>query len=183
MRETQTSLRNLASGAKQTTKSQAIKRAEVESAVVLSGIKSVYVGSSDKKQFNAEDIKMAVKDIFDMSERCLINFVILGDLAKAIRENVDNLITDHLEIGMPSRALTPEVKSLFKTWNFMETSYGYIYYFSPPIKWEIKIPVEIHVIKRKYRFLDNPDHGFFGVDNFYIPNPFDNYWKARHLVQ
>jgi len=134
------------------------------------------------KPETTEDIMAAVREINDLSERTMINFIMLGALARSIRDNV-NTLDGKLEFGFSANALTPEVKSLFKTWGFTETPYGYIYYYTPPIKWDIKIPVEVHIIKRHYKFFEHLDRGFFGVDNFYIANPFESYWKARHLIK
>ena len=154
---------------------------EIRSSVALEGVKPLpYKGKS--APFTAWDVTLAVNDIYDMCEKCQLNFIALDDLAKAIRDKNDQLMTDHLEVAMHARNLTPEIKSLFKTWNFEETKYGYKYYFSPPTKWDIKIPVEIHVIRKNYKFLSNPDQGWFGVNDFYLPNPFETYWKARRFV-
>ncbi len=162
---------------------QAKRLQESQSNVALEGLKPKSANGASAP-WTAEDVAMAVLDIYDMCERVQFNFILLGELAKAVWEKTDRgFNADKLELAMFARQLTPEIKSLFKTWNFEQTDYGYKYYFTPPTKWDIKIPVEIHVIKRDYKFLKNPDVGFFSVDEFRIPNPFENYWKARFLVQ
>ncbi len=162
---------------------EAKQKQELSSKLALEGLKTkAYDGVS--APWTAEDVQKAILDIYDMGEKVQFRFLLLGDLSRAVKDKADvGFNASKLELGMFAKQLTPEVKSLFKTWGFEPTEYGYVYYFTPPTKWEVKIPVEIHVINRHYKFLENPDVGFFSVDEFLLPNPFENYWKARHLVQ
>lgn len=130
-----------------------------------------------------EDKLMAIQDIYDMQEKTSIPFIVLGELAKTIRNKLNSYDGEKIEIGFPASNLVPEIRSLFKQWNFQETKYGYKYYFTPPIKWDVKIPVEIHCWSKKYPFFSNPDVGFFGVDEYKLPNPFEAYWKVRGIIQ
>lgn len=132
--------------------------------------------------WGVEDMASAIRDIADMSEKTMIRFIILGDLARAIRDHDGNYVGEKVQIGFPASHLTPEIKSLFKTWKFEETKYGYKYFYTPPIKWDIAIPVEIYIFKKHYKFFENPDLGWYRVDDFLIPNPFEKYWKARYLI-
>lgn len=130
------------------------------------------------------DIGMAIRDIYDMSERTMIKFIMLGEFAKAIRERKENVVLPFIEIGMFEKNNTAEIKSLFlNTWKFTKTEYGYTYFFTPPIKWDRHIPVKIRVLKKVYKCLQHPDFGFYGVDEFLIPNPFDEYWKIRGILK
>lgn len=130
-----------------------------------------------------DDKSMAIQDVYDMQEKTQINFIILGDLARTIRDRQSYFDGDKIEVGFHVNNLVPEIKSLFATWGFEETKYGYKYYFTPPIKWDIKIPVEIHIFHKKYPFFENPDIGWFGVDDYRLPNPFEAYWKMRGLIR
>jgi len=129
------------------------------------------------------DKLLAVNDIFDMQEACMMNFIILGDLAKAIKDKNENFDGDKIEFGFRASQLTPEIESLFRTWKFEKTPKGYRYYYTPPLKWDVKVPVEITVFTRKYSFFENPDFGFYGTGDFKIPNPFDAYWKVRGVIR
>jgi hypothetical protein len=162
--------------------SVAKQQADAASRAALSGLKPASVAGTPSAPWNTEDISMAVRDIYDMSERTLINFIALGALARAIRDHKDSFMADHLEFGFFERNHTVEIKTLFKEWGFTKTKYGYTYFFTPPIKWEIKIPVEVHIFQKEYPFLANPDVGWFGVDDFNIPNPFEEYWKVRARI-
>lgn len=155
----------------------------MHSQIALQGITIKQETNSEGVNWGPEDLAMAARDIIDMGEKCMINFIALGDLAKAAHDHASSLMASKIQVAIMQRQLTPEIKSLFKTWGFEKTKFGYVYYFSPPIKWHIKIPIEVRVIKNHYQFLDNPDMGWFGVDDFKIPNPFDTYWKSRHLIK
>lgn len=135
-----------------------------------------------KGKFDPVDVEKALNDVYDVEERALIQFILLGDAAKACRENKQAFV-DCIELAMPASALTKEVKGYFKTWNFEERPYGYEYFFSPPVKWEVKIPVRIYVYKEKFKLFDNPNRVWGTTEGFNIPNPFDSYWKARHFIR
>ncbi len=159
--------------------------ADIQARVALQGIGRPF--ESDTKPgtgiASVVDKAMAIQDIYDRQEACNMFFIILGDLAKTMREQRNTYDGDKIEFGFNHRALTPEIKSLFHTWGFQPTSYGYLYYFTPPTKWDVKIPVEIHVFQKDYSFFSNPDIGFFSVDEYKLPNPFTEYWKVRGLIK
>jgi hypothetical protein len=127
------------------------------------------------------DIGVAMRDLYDLFEKIMHKGVLLGEVAHQIKMGGKGAIDDHVEVtglewGMPKKNLTAEVKSLFKTWGFKETPTGYEYTVS-------NVPVKIKVYERKYKFFEHPDQVFYGVDDFQIPNPFANYWKARYLIK
>ena len=166
------------------TKEDARAMSDMRSSVALQGLEPAKSSKPTKSNTpTVEDMNMAIQDISDMAQKTMIQFVALGDFAKAVRDHTDILNADHIEIGFPKSQLTVEIKSLFKTWGFEEAPYGYKYYFTPPIKWDTHVPVEIHVFQRKYKFFTNLDLGWYMVDDFYLPNPFDTYWKARYLIK
>jgi hypothetical protein len=168
----------------QSVKAQAQKMQEARAKSELIGLTPPPVkGKVKSAPFTAWDMMLAINDVSDMCERCMFSFYMLGDLAKAVHDKKDSLLTDKIEVGIPEREMTVERKSLFKTWGFEETDFGFRYYFSPPTKWDIKIPVEIHIIKNKYKYFDNPDRGFFGTNDFLIPNKFEEYWKVRGVIR
>lgn len=43
--------------------------------------------------------------------------------------------------------------------------------------------IHLKIITRNYKFFKNPDICFWGVTEFLMPNPFDDYWKVRHLIK
>lgn len=134
--------------------------------------------------FNEVDIQKAVMDIADIAERTQIPFIMLKDLARSIRNQSDKIEADHLEFGCHRRYIIPEIDRLFvQTWKFNREPDGYSYTFSPPTKWDVKIPIKIKVWKRDYSFFKNPERSWFRVDDLLIANPFEKYWKARWIIQ
>ncbi len=128
------------------------------------------------------DVNAALRDLYDVTEGAMLPYILLGDVARQLYDGVDgfsgnDLKVDKLEWGMFEKNLTPEIKSLFITWNF-ETweDKGFKYEFQG-------VPVFVHVITRKYPWFDLPDVRFYGPDMFKIPNPFEKYWKARFLIK
>lgn len=133
--------------------------------------------------FDPVDIEKALHDVYDIEERATIEFILLSEPAKACKEN-RQVYTDMIELALPQTNLTPEVKSLFEsTWKFTKTDYGYIYHFSPELKWDIKIPIRIYVYSTKFRLFENPNRVWGTTEGFKIPNPFNEYWKLRHIIR
>lgn len=123
-------------------------------------------------------VNSAMRDLYDLGERIQFFPILLGETARQIRDNPDhtfNLKVDKIEWGIFEKNMTAEIKSLFKTYNFKENEKGYEYEFEG-------VPVQIYVIKKHWRFLDNLDMRFYKTDEFRLPNPFKAYWPARYLV-
>lgn len=158
--------------------------AAMRSRIALQGVKPVNTSDTPGKGIASPGDKlMAIQDVYDLQEKTSIAFIVLGDLARAIRDKQPEYDGEAIQVGFKANHLVPEVKSLFKQWGFVETKYGYKYYFTPPTKWDIKVPVEIYCWTKHYPFFDNPDIGFFGVDEFRLPNPFEAYWKVRGIIR
>ncbi len=115
----------------------------------------------------------------DIMGRCQIPFVLLGETAREVYHNLDaDLNNPKIEAGVKQKDLT---ESGFKTLKM----------FLPPkteitdksIKFTQKdTEVEIKIIKKKWKFLENPDTIFYRLAEFRIPNPFTKYWKVRGLL-
>lgn len=108
-------------------------------------------------------------------ESAMCRFVLLGETLRSIREN-DQLEGKKLELGMFSNTLTPEVVSLFKQWGLkigdkaITTKIG-------------NVPVEIKIIKRKYKFMEYLDFVWYKIGQFETPNPWRNAYKAKGLIK
>ncbi len=150
----------------------ALDRERIEKVAKLPGVPFVY-----------EDVEKCLNDVYTMQESCLVDFIFLGDMAKSLKENRRPTIVPEIDLVMSRNQLTKEVKSLFETWKFTQEPYGYSYEYSVPIKWHIKIPVKIYVYNQKFKLFDNPDVVWSGWDKACVPNPFPNYWKARHFIK
>lgn len=144
-------------------------------------VKKYYVDNKEKPLFKAEYVDRALHDIFDIEERALLNFVLLGDAAKACVENKAIELSE-IEMVLPYRSVTPEVESNFKTWNFTPEEWGYSWTYSPDTLWHIKIPIRLFLYN-KYKLFDNPNRVWGTTEGFLVPNPFSEYWSARHLIR
>lgn len=124
----------------------------------------------------------ALRDLYDVTEMAMLPYILLGDVAKQLYDGVDgfekNLLqVDRLEWGMFYKNLTPEIESLFRTWNFEPwDDKGFKYEFEG-------VPVYVHVITRSYKFFQMPDMKYYGPDMFKVANPFDKYWPMRHMIK
>lgn len=122
-----------------------------------------------------------MRDIYDLGERIQYFPILLGEVARQVRENQDILMDiklyegDVIEWGLPKKQVTPEVISFFKMWNFKENDKGFEYTFE-------HIPVQIVVFGGDYKFLNNTDTKFYKVDEYRLPNPWDEYWENRAII-
>src|SRR5258706_14104071 len=83
-------------------KRDAQSMADVQSRVALAGVGRSFVSADSKPGTGVAtvvDKAMAIQDIFEMQERTGVRFIILGDLAKAIRENRSVYDGDKIEFG------------------------------------------------------------------------------------
>ena len=88
---------------------------------------------------------------------------------------------DGIDVGIEKRYLTKEVMSTFKTYrpNAIITERGMTYISQYET---CDVPIRIKFIGRKYKFFEHPDTAFYLAGNYKIPNPFDNYYKARFII-
>lgn len=125
-------------------------------------------------------INAAMRDIYDIGEKIQFFPILLLETARQVYDyNNDfykSLDVPKIDWGIFEKNVTPEVKSLFKTWNFKENEKGYEYSFE-------NIPIQIHIIRKKWPVLENLDMRFYKIDEFRIPNPFEKYWRQRNLVK
>lgn len=45
-----------------------------------------------------------------------------------------------------------------------------------------EVPIEVRIITKHYRVLDFLDPVFYAYDTFYLPNPFDLYWRMSRFI-
>lgn len=133
-------------------------------------------GTSGHK-FSAGELESALRDFENLMERVLCDYVVLGDVAKAIRDGTD-LYGDKVEVGMFKLEVTKFVLSTLKTLlpDIEIGAKGFSYKFH-------EVPVEVKIIGRKYKFFEHPDFRFYKTGNYKFANPFENYWKARYLIR
>lgn len=128
---------------------------------------------------NSTNINAAMRFMYDLGEAIQYPFILMGETAKQVVDNPDSyfdLHVDHIELGIPSKQMTPETISTLKIYHFKENEKGWEY------SWE-GVPIQLYVITRKYKFFDNLDTKFYKIDEFKLANPFAAYWKARAIVK
>ena len=124
-----------------------------------------------------ESVNLALQHVQDIMDRIGIPYLLLGDVVDGITKRNSLSNVEKVEIGIEQRYLIPEVISSLKTlMGDIKTDYGYGYLFD-------KIPVEIKIIKRRYKFFEHPDTVIYRRQDYRIPNPVDGYLKARWIIQ
>jgi len=130
-------------------------------------------------EFSTEKLESAFFDVFDLMQRCLLQdtFLTLGETGLALDEKRP-ITGDGIDIGIEKRYLTKEVRSTLRTFHpeseITDGGMAYIHF---------SVPVRIKFINRNYKFFKHPESAFYLADEFRIPNPFRNYYKARFIIQ
>lgn len=129
--------------------------------------------------FSHEQLRTALFHVQDAMERCLVPFVVLGNTAKHVISDEEELTGDtEVTIGVKKEELTREammtLKSLIPELSTTENQMSYSYN---------GVPVVIEVIHRDYQFLKHPDRKFYYISEFLLPNPFEKYWAVRNLIK
>lgn len=145
--------------------------------------------SGTSKVYQPNELEAALYNATDILGRCMLPYVVLKDTAYDIVKGPEKLgISKGVYLGVEKRYMTPEVWSSLRTFSAHDKS-GFIsmmddYKETPKgFEWKFQgVPIYVQVIKRNYKFIRNPDFKFFRLEEYRIPNPFDNYWKARMFV-
>ena len=127
-----------------------------------------------------EQINKALFWIDDTLDRSQIPYLLGGELARQLFDNEDAgkfIVADKIELITHERYVTKDTFGLLKTFiPWVEKD--------KVIKLEYEgVPIEIKVLKRKYKFFEYPDLKFYMRDEYQIPNPFERYYKARFIIQ
>lgn len=128
-------------------------------------------------EFSTEELNKALFDIDDLMDAFAIPYVLLGDTAYAAKHRLQ-LEGNEITVGARDLEFTRErlrhipiirdnvdIKSEEITYDFNG------------------ITIRIKRIKKKYRFIKNPDSLLYNYWNFNIPNSFDKYWKIRGVIR
>lgn len=130
-------------------------------------------------KFSYPSTEAALYFIEDVMERAMIPFVLLGDVARSVVDNLDQEVNQPIEIGIQKRHLTEYALSTLPMFLPPDTEYGKK---QITFTWD-NTPVIVKVIHRDFAVLENPDQVFYRITHFSIPNPFDRYWKQRNFIQ
>lgn len=120
-------------------------------------------------------IREALQKALDVLEAAQMPFVILGDIAYQMK-NQQELDAPKAFLAVEERynireltsmlpIIDPKIEILTDGWKIMHKGF----------------PVIIHIMTKKYKFLQEPDTVFYKYDMWPIPNPFNEYWESDHL--
>lgn len=128
-------------------------------------------------EYTHEQLHNALLNAQDMLERSQITFITLNDTALQLKQEVPVLNLQRIDLGIQKKYLTDSCFSMLKSLvpNLEEKGLNYYYEFQG-------VPIQIRIIHRHYKFFDRPDSRFYYLSEFPLPNPFEDYWKARHFV-
>ncbi len=125
---------------------------------------------------STEDALYFVEDIMG---RAVVPFVLLGEVAKSVVDNLDREVSAPIEIGIRRQHYTQFAQSILPMFLPPDTVYE-----ENKISFEHKgTPVTIRIIKGRFGFLLRPNEVFYKITHFSVPNPFDKYWKVKQLVK
>lgn len=126
--------------------------------------------------FSSDQLMKALRDVEDLIERTLCPYLLLGDTALDIKDNL-LLHGSKITVGIENKYLTKEALSTLQTLlkNVEITEKGFTYMVG-------EVPVQVKFIRKKYGFFKYPDAKMYWGGEYKIPNPFDKYWKSRRII-
>jgi len=132
----------------------------------------------DKKEINVALLDKALDYVYDILDRCLIEYMLFGDTAYSIINNTPPKV-QKITLGVKKQDLTEfSLRILELTVPNAVNDGNKIKFDSPD-----GVPIEIRIITKDYPFFNHPDTILFRMDAYHIPNPFENYWKIYRLIQ
>ena len=125
-----------------------------------------------------EEALYFVEDLF---ERCQIPFFLLGKVAKNVVENLDaDFETDTVEVGVKKKHLTESGLKALK----MLLSGQDVKFTDKSIEFEHKgMKIVIKIIHKNWEVLEKPNHVFYRLTHFKVPNPFKKYWSFKQFIR
>lgn len=141
---------------------------------------------TDTKTLDPNKVNEVLSFIEDIFDRCQIPLIALKETGKQMRENQKDINSKLeltcIELGVQRRYMTqsgkPMLEGLFNMYHVNPEWNDSLIRFTKD-----EVPVFIKIIERKYGFFQNLERIFYRTMEFDIANPFDNYWKARHIVK
>jgi len=128
------------------------------------------------------DALLFVQDILD---RAAIPCLVLGDVANTLFLQDDSeLKAPKIEIGIKKTEMTTDHVGMLNDLLRGNSAVEELEFSNKYIRFVYKeVPIFIKVIKNRYKFIDDPDLRMYFIEEFKIPNPFQQYWKMRNFIQ
>jgi hypothetical protein len=137
------------------------------------------------KQFSEQELRDALFQLEDVMDRALLGLSMIAhkDTAKAMKDATD-LYGDGIDFMVEAKYINENTIGVLKSIRDSEhlipagteiTDKGFEYEYRG-------VPIRVKFIHRSYPWFKNLDGVFYATGNYKVPNPFENYWKARHIV-
>lgn len=145
----------------------------------MSQLKKTNMKESGKK---TEALEKALQHVEDMFDRCVCPFFLLGETLRSITQ--DNQIKGNkVELGVKVKQLTPEVLVTFTSPDFSTNLTDFIHN-DKMLSYKVEgVSVEIKIIHKKFKCLDNLDSLLYKWGDYLIPNPLEDYWKVKGFIE
>lgn len=125
---------------------------------------------------NTEKLDNALFYAFDLFQACMLNFFPMNNTAYQMINN-QRLAGEKVQLGVRQKDLAPTTRSILKIAH-------------PGIDIQDKkiiiihegIEIEVRIIKKHYRVLDNLDQIIYAYETFWIPNPIDSFMRMTRFM-
>ena len=138
---------------------------------------------NSKNGYKSEELEKALFKVEDLFDRLQVPMFLLMQTAWDIHKGEKLNESDRVYVGIKKNNLTPFVLSTLKsleqdgiTPKLQQVNGGYHLQ-------ENGVPIDIKIVQRNYKFLDNLQFKWYKATEYWLPNPFSVYWKVRHLIK
>ena len=132
---------------------------------------------SSPAQLSPDELLEALYFAYDVLDRAMTPFVLLQKTAEDIVFDQD-LTGNHIDIGICEQHLTRYGTSVIKQLAPSLVKSNDYYFFRHG-----EVPIRAKIIHERTRMFLYPDIRFYRAEQFFIPNPFDKYWKKKNLIK
>lgn len=127
--------------------------------------------------WTSEELNAALLQVADYFERAVCPFLLLDETARSVK--VDSQVKGkRIDIGVKRKHLARStggiLRMLIKDLDEGEKVW----------KFKVKdVPVKMKILERESKYTTNPDGVVYRFDDYFVPNPFEGYWKVRGLIR
>lgn len=145
-----------------------------------------YQEKKEKGYYEHDELHTALMYAEDILGRSVMPFSLLSELADQIRKDqLPKLFGNGVHIGVLRKNYTRSSASILEM--LLKNDHVNATYSDnvqgTKIEFDYKgVPVSIYIFNEQYPFLLNPDKAIYTTTEFYLPNPFEDYWKVREDI-
>lgn len=126
--------------------------------------------------YTHDELLDALLYVHDIFERSIIPFVLLKNTARSVVEGTE--LSGPIHIGIKN---TDYISSSMQILDLLAdaeetTNKHFLLHHN-------NVPIYVHIIKKHYEEINNPDIRNYANETWYIPNNFESYWNIRHSYQ